>query len=93
MKTATATLLSDNLESWAGRAALYRLDPPMSDYAGHPHEYVIVSAVVATVTGPETLIFPAFESGVAASMSDMDGSYRGSLSHAAALQRAGYSIK
>jgi hypothetical protein len=88
----TATLLSDNLEGWAGHAALYRVDPPMLDHNGHPHEYVIVSAVVA-ITGPETFIFPSFENGKTESMLEMGGSYRGGLSHSAALEGAGYTIK
>lgn len=87
-----------SLEGWRGNARLYRVSPPMKygyDYGDGDDrrgetEYVIVSAVVAMFSGPETYIFPAREDGSAIDMLELDGSYRGGLDHEAALRRAGY---
>ena len=55
-------------------------------------DYVIVSAVMAPYSGPETYIFPADEDGRALSMLEMSGSFKGALDHAQALANAGYLI-
>ena len=55
-------------------------------------DYVIVSAVLAPYSGPETYIFPAAEDGRALSMLEMSGSFKGALDHAQALANAGYLI-
>lgn len=94
------------LTEWHSEAWLYRLEPPMEvagyDYVNddsdkfvaitHIYEYVIVSAVVADYTGPETYIFHADSDGKALDMLELDGSYRGGLDHAQALANAGYSV-
>ena len=76
------------VSGWRGDASLYKLDPPMGD-----HEYVIVSAVNAYGTEPETYIFPADEEGEATSMVELSGSYKGGLSHKQALENAGYEVQ
>jgi hypothetical protein len=82
----TATHLKD-LAGWTGRASLYRLSEPLD---GHSH--VIVSAAVAPYSGPETYIFPADADGKVENYCELDGSFRGELSHAKALENAGYEI-
>lgn len=83
------------LEDWMSDAALYELSEPVEweDYeteTTHRTKFVVVSAVVAPFTGPETLIFPADESGETHNMVDLAGSQRGTLSHYEALRAAGY---
>jgi hypothetical protein len=84
---------------WKGDARLYRVDPPMlthswgdEDASPTEHEHVIVSAVVAMYSGPETYIFPATAEGEAVDMLEMDGSFRGALDHEQALRNAGYEV-
>lgn len=56
-------------------------------------KHVLVSAVVAPFSGPETYIFPADESGKVVYWGELDGSYRGGMDHAQALTNAGYTIE
>jgi hypothetical protein len=67
------------LTGFTGHAALYQLDNG---------EYVVASAVVAPFSGPETLVFPADESGEVTSWGEIGG-VRGALDHAAALATVG----
>ena len=82
-----AILVKDNLQNFTGHAALYRMEPPLDG-----REFVIASATNAMFTGPETYLFPADADGRVIDWSEIEGSYRGGLSHAIALGRAGYSI-
>ncbi len=82
-----ATLIKDNLPDFQGHAALYRMNPPHEG-----NEFVIASAANALYSGPETYLFPADADGRVIGWSELEGSYRGGLSHARALGRAGYSI-
>lgn len=91
MKMKTATLVQ-KLNGWQGDARHYKLSEPIKDYDGNQHSNVIVSAVVAPYTGPETYIFPATEAGVPVNHGELDGSFRGGLDHAEALRRAGYEV-
>jgi hypothetical protein len=85
------------ISGWHSDARLYSVDPPMA-YQGMEGEdkptteFVIVSAVVAQYSGPETYIFPAKKGGTAINMLEMDGSLRGVLDHVAALRSAGYEV-
>lgn len=93
----TATKIRD-IEGWRGRASLYKLDPPIEDepWGDEPKKsfgHVVVSATIAMFSGPETYIFGAGEDGEVISWSELPGSYRGGLSHAEALQGAGYSVE
>jgi hypothetical protein len=85
-----------NLPSWMGDADVYRLEPPYTyvDFDGEEtvYEYVIVSAVVATYSGPETYIFPANKDGSVIDWIELDGSFRGGLSHNDALAGIDYEI-
>lgn len=83
------------------KQGLYKLSPPLRyskyDYdlekdVDHFAEYVMVSAVVAMFSGPETYIFPANEQGEVTCWGELGGSYRGGMSHAVALEGAGYAI-
>lgn len=83
-----ATLIRDGLPNATGHQALYRLKPALSG-----HEYVVVSATSVPGGGPETYIFPADANGAVTDWLGMDGSYKGGLSHAKALEGAGYAIE
>ena len=96
MKTATYIR---SPEGWNGDARLYKLSEPVEygysfddDEELPTTEFVIVSAVYALFSGPETYIFPANEDGDVLTMSEMSGSYRGGTSHETALERAGFSV-
>jgi hypothetical protein len=75
-----------------GDGRVYRLNPPI-DAEGGASEYVWVSATVVPFSGPETYIFPCDADGNVTDWLELDGSYRGGLSHADALQNAGYEIE
>ena len=87
------------LEDFNGDARLYELSPPM-EYTRYEDceekkkkaKYVIVSAVVALYSGPETFIFSATKRGEIRHWSELKGSFRGELDHAQALNNAGYEI-
>jgi len=89
-----------NLDGWRGDARLYELSDAIEwdkpwDYNDPPAKttnYVIVSAVVAMFSGAETYIFPSDENGNALDMIELEGSYRGGLSHKVALENAGYEV-
>lgn len=97
MKVATEI---KRLEGFEGDARLFQLSEPVTydyDYDTKQNskstEFVVVSAVVAMFSGPETYIFPADETGEVLNWSELDGSYRGSLDHTAALEGAGYQVQ
>jgi hypothetical protein len=96
MKKGKAKLLKDNLRDFTGHAAVYELTPPLveKDYEGNKkkHRYVVVSATVAMFSGPETYIFPSDKNGRVLNYGELDGSYRGGMSHERALLDAGYAI-
>jgi hypothetical protein len=82
------------LSGWNGEARVYELDPPMDDDP-ESWRYVIVSAVDAMFSGPETYIFPAEKTGdvfTTADMCELDGSFKGALDHEQALSNAGYEV-
>lgn len=54
--------------------------------------FVVVSAVCAMFTGPETYIFEADAGGGITSWTELPGSFRGGLDHAEALRSYGYEI-
>lgn len=85
MKTAT---FIERLPRWSGDARKYRLSEPLDG-----HDYVIVSAVYAPFSGPETYIFPAREKGGdAINYLELAGSFKGGLDHTKALSLAGYQV-
>ena len=74
-----------NVESEA-QQAVYQMAPPLQGY-----EYVVVSA--ACVFGEsETYIFGSDAKGQIVNWSELDGSFKGQLSHETALSNAGYKI-
>jgi hypothetical protein len=88
------------LEGFQGDARLFKLSEPVTyDYDYETKQdrkstnYVVVSAVNAMFSGPETYIFPADEQGEIVNWSEMDGSYKGELDHARALRDAGYEVQ
>ena len=98
MKTATLIKNLGTSESGA-KQSLYLMAPPIKEegYWGDDAtllwNYVVVSSVRAFDTGRnETYIFPANEKGEIVSWGELDGSMRGTLSHAEALANAGYTI-
>lgn len=101
MKTAKQVA---TLKDWRGDARVYEVSPRVEyemydevecEYRSVTTKYIIVSAANVMYTGPETYIFPArchgdvFEP---ADMCELEGSYRGGLSHTEALEGAGYEI-
>lgn len=83
-----AKFLLDVSDNFSGRAELYSVEPPLE---GHRH--VVVSAVEAPFTGPETYIFGADSKGKVKQWGELDGSYRGGLEIGRALRNAGYSVE
>jgi hypothetical protein len=79
------------MDDWRGDAALYKLDPPLVDGDGE-HEYVVVSAADAFMSGPETYIFAADMNGHVDCFIELSGSFRGDLCHETALANAGYRV-
>jgi hypothetical protein len=73
---------------WRGDARLYKLSPPM-----RADMYVVVSAVDASYSGPETYIFGSNKDGECPSMLELPGSFKGGKDHALALARAGYALE
>ncbi len=83
------------LEGFTGDAALYELNPPLETFNGkNAYTFVAVSATIVQfgMGGPETYIFGADEDGEILDLSELPGSFRGGLDHAAALESAGYEI-
>lgn len=65
-----ATLITQ-MDGWKGEAYHFRIEDNDEEY------YIIVSAVDAMFSGPETYIFIADENGKAVDMVEIDGSFRG----------------
>jgi hypothetical protein len=85
----TAHLVKDLGRSASGaRQKLYRLSDQDLSETG----YVVVSAVVAPITGPETYVFSANETGEILDFSELEGSIRGVMDHEASLSAAGYTL-
>lgn len=77
------------MDGWRGDAALYELSEPLDGYSK-----VVVSAAYPMFSGPETLIFAwDEEKNRVTSFSELDGSFRGEMSHKTALANAGYYIE
>lgn len=106
-ETKTATWIRELPVTWDSpvvRAALYRVDPPMTrenydindegEYVSRTlsSPYVCVSASNVPFSGPETYIFLADDQGDVINDLECDGSFRGALSHREALENAGYTV-
>ena len=87
-----ATKVKD-LPEFNGRAALYKVEPPMAYGKKKKTSYVAVSAVVAMFSGPETYIFPADKKGEVLDWNELGGSFKGGLCHETALTNAGYEVR
>jgi len=85
LEHATATELR-RLTGYNGDARLYRMTPPHKG-----HRYVIASAAAA-YGNHETYLFPADASGEVTDWTELPGSLKGQLDHAAALEAAGYQV-
>lgn len=100
MSDRIATCLGQRNHDSRGRQLLYKLDPPLEwmgwgeDEEDQPQstEYVIVSAVDAPLSGPETYIFAADAEGNITDWGELEGSYRGGFDHEQALAGAGYEV-
>lgn len=71
--------------------ALYKVEPPYTvrnwnDEPTCDASYIVVSAVNAMFSGPETYIFPAREDGEIIDWGELPGSYRGDYDHDEAIQ-------
>ena len=87
----TATLLKTQTSEADAEQRVYRLDPPHVE-DGEIHDIVVVSAVYALFSGPETYIFPGTADGEITDFVEMAGSYRGGLDHEEALRGMGYEV-
>jgi hypothetical protein len=95
-----ATFVKDVSEQFKGCAKLFKLSKPV-EY-GHrwddddpplpTTEHVVVSAVCAMLSGPETFIFPADVDGNVVSWTEIPGSSRGSFDIEEAIRRAGWLV-
>lgn len=79
----TATFVR-NLGWSPGDARLYRI--------GDGSAHLVVSAVVTTLGGPETMIWRASADGEVLDWMELDGSFRGGLDHGRALRAAGFEV-
>lgn len=75
------------LEGWKGDARLYSLSAPVTYEDDRTTDHIIVSAVVALFSGPETMVFSADASGEPLSFLEM--AVACGLDHAAAIARLG----
>lgn len=75
-----------------GPCAVYELSEPLSwDRERPPASYVFVST--STILGaPETYAFPCEPDGTVISWTELDGSAKGDVSHAAVLREMGYEL-
>ncbi len=80
------------LSGFAGRAELFQCDPPMVDYHGVPHEYVVASTATVPYSGIETYFFPADRNGKVTSWLELPPSARGSSDIDGLLGDAGYTV-
>lgn len=96
MSTKTATRVARRLPGYTGAASLYKVSEPVpygnkvNGSVQRTTDYVVVSAT--NVVGPETYIFPADRMGQVLDWGELPGSQRGTLSHRAALESAGYEV-
>jgi hypothetical protein len=95
MSEKTATVIG-KMSKFRGHAVLYKVNPPLPDYDGRTHEFVIVSSVVVAFGPPdeETFLFPAEseDSTEPSSWTEMPGSQSGTMSHEDTLGGLGYAI-
>lgn len=84
-----ATFIKKLTKNFRGDVRLYKLDPPIDG-----SEFVAVSGIhCALDTGrPETFIFKADGEGNITDWLELEGSFRGAVDHARALEGAGYTI-
>ena len=83
-----AKFISEQVSQTGAIQRLYRLSEPLEG-----NRYVLVSAVVAMFSGPETFIFGSDRRGEVKNWLELDGSYQGGLDHEEALRNAGYDAR
>ncbi len=86
--TKIAKFISEKVSGVRANMHLYKMTPALDG-----HQFVVVSAVNAMFSGPETLIFPSDESGEITDWGELEGSFRGSLDHSEALEDVGYEVE
>ena len=87
-------LLKDELSGFTGHAAVYELFPPFIE-GRRKCQFVVVSAtnVFPGLSEPETYIFQSTKTGKVKKWGELEGSYKGGLSHSKALEGMGYKIQ
>jgi len=87
--------VAHHVKDLAYQSALYRMEPPVeeADERGEDHtfEHVIVMSRTGAY-GPETVIYPGNSTGHVTLALELAGTFRGGLSHAEALDLAGYEL-
>lgn len=94
--TITITKVRDVAMKAGAEQALYRLSEPITYGWNNDQqtEYVVISALTFAFdhAGSETFIFPADEHGEVVDWGELDGSQRGTTSHAAVIAAAGWEL-
>lgn len=83
----TATLIKEQTSGSGAHQGVYKLSEPLAGAS-----IVVVSAVLAIPSGSETYIFAGDKNGTITGWTELEGSYRGGLSHTEALKGAGYTV-
>lgn len=84
-----ATKVKDIGLPWTGKAALYRLDPPIN-YEDRAVEFVVISGSAEPPGPPEVAVFEASPDGVVENIGAHLVKVRHTTDHIAALQQLGY---
>ena len=88
----TAQLLKDNLSGYKGRAALYRVNPPIRGWEDDESYSLVVLSTSEAFGHLETLVFPADENGQVTYWGELPSSRRNVASHQQILENAGYTV-
>ena len=88
-----------DVDEYQGVAKLYRVYPGVQyekyDYSTSTEvprstTFIVISAAVVPLSGPETYIFPSDDEGRVIDWYELPGSFRGELDHNKALELGGY---
>jgi len=80
----TAKYIKTEISGSGAEQKLYELSEKVKE-DDNEFDHIIISAVTAPFSGPETYIFPANKEGEIIDYGELSGSYRGGLDHDTAL--------
>jgi hypothetical protein len=87
----TATFIKSINRIHGASQELFKMEPPIEHYNGLFFDHVMVSGIYV-LGEPETFIFGASEDGEVLDWIEMDGSFKGAINIARALNDAGYEV-